>query len=169
MRCFSSSILRGTNLRPRRAAKRLRAIFDEWRQRRYTLRMSRKVERSEEEWQKVLTDAQYNVTRRKGTERAFTGEYWDCHDPGIYHCVACGEQLFKSDDKFDSGSGWPSFKAPASPQVVETLNDFTHSMRRTEVVCEACGAHLGHLFEDGPAPSGQRYCINSAALKLERK
>jgi peptide-methionine (R)-S-oxide reductase len=131
--------------------------------------MSRKVERSEEEWRKVLTEAQYDVTRRKGTERAFTGEYWDCHDPGIYHCVACGEQLFKSDDKFDSGSGWPSFKAPASPQVVETLNDFTHSMRRTEVVCEACGAHLGHLFEDGPAPSGQRYCINSAALKLERK
>ena len=131
--------------------------------------MSRKVERSEEEWRKVLTEAQYDVTRRKGTERAFTGEYWDCHDQGIYHCVACGEQLFKSDDKFDSGSGWPSFKAPASPQVVETLNDFTHSMRRTEVVCEACGAHLGHLFEDGPAPSGQRYCINSAALKLERK
>jgi peptide-methionine (R)-S-oxide reductase len=131
--------------------------------------MPRKVERSDEEWRKVLTDAQYNVTRRKGTERAFTGEYWDCHDAGTYHCVACGEQLFKSDDKFESGSGWPSFTAPASPQVVETLNDFTHSMRRTEVVCQSCGAHLGHLFEDGPRPSGLRYCINSAALKLERK
>jgi len=131
--------------------------------------MPRKVERSDEEWRKVLTDAQYDVTRRKGTERAFTGEYWDCHDPGTYHCVACGEQLFKSDDKFESGSGWPSFTAPASPQVVETLNDFSHSMRRTEVVCQACGAHLGHLFEDGPRPSGMRYCINSAALKLERK
>jgi peptide-methionine (R)-S-oxide reductase len=131
--------------------------------------MPRKVERSEEEWRKVLTDAQYNVTRRKGTERAFTGEYWDCHDPGTYHCVACGEQLFKSDDKFESGSGWPCFEAPASPQVVETANDFSHSMRRTEVVCQSCGAHLGHVFEDGPGPSRLRYCINSTALKLERK
>jgi peptide-methionine (R)-S-oxide reductase len=131
--------------------------------------MDRKVERSDEEWRKVLTREQYEVTRRKGTERAFTGEYWDCHDSGVYRCVACGEPLFASEDKFDSGTGWPSFTQPAASSAVDTSDDLSHSMQRTEVVCRSCGAHLGHVFNDGPRANGLRYCINSAALKLEAK
>jgi peptide-methionine (R)-S-oxide reductase len=125
--------------------------------------------RSEAEWREVLTPEQYQVTRQKGTERAFTGEFWNCHEPGMYRCVACGEPVFASDDKYDSGSGWPSFVRPAGADAVETAEDHSHSMRRVEVMCRSCGAHLGHVFDDGPTPTGQRYCINSASMKLDRK
>jgi len=138
-------------------------------ERRYDARMARKVERTEEEWRKLLSRESYEVTRKKGTERAFSGEYWDCHDAGMYSCVACGEPLFRSEDKFDSGCGWPSFTGPAAGEAIETADDFTHEMERTEVLCRSCGAHLGHVFDDGPRPSGQRYCINSVSLKLDRK
>ncbi len=131
--------------------------------------MARKVERTEEEWRKLLTKEQYEVTRRKGTERPFTGEYWNAEDPGTYRCVACGEPLFRSENKFDAGCGWPSFDSPAETQAIETAADDSHFMRRTEVMCRSCGGHLGHVFDDGPTPTGLRYCINSAALKLERK
>jgi peptide-methionine (R)-S-oxide reductase len=131
--------------------------------------MARKVERTEEEWRKLLSRESYEVTRKKGTERAFSGEYWDCHDPGMYRCVACGEPLFRSEDKFDSGCGWPSFTGPAAGEAIETADDLTHQMERTEVLCRSCGAHLGHVFDDGPGPGGQRYCINSVSLKLDRK
>ena len=127
-----------------------------------------RVRKSEEEWRRVLTPEQYRVTREHGTERAFTGAYWNTKDAGTYRCVACGEPLFSSETKFDSGTGWPSFFAPLDPNAVETDEDRSSGMRRTEVHCRRCGAHLGHLFEDGPKPTGMRYCINSTSLDLER-
>jgi len=126
-----------------------------------------KLKKSDEEWAKELTPEQFQIARKKGTERAFTGAYWDSHANGTYKCVCCGEPLFSSDTKFDSGTGWPSYFQPISKDAVETETDTTHGMRRTEVHCAKCGCHLGHLFDDGPKPTGLRYCINSASLKLE--
>ena len=131
--------------------------------------MSNKVEKTDVEWRKELTPEQYRVLRQKGTERAFTGEFWNTHDAGNYKCAGCGLVLFKSETKFDSGCGWPSFYAPADTNVVATHEDLSHGMDRTEVLCPRCGGHLGHVFEDGPKDKGGlRYCINSASLKFDK-
>jgi peptide-methionine (R)-S-oxide reductase len=129
--------------------------------------MPEKVQKSDQEWKAELTPEQYAVLRGKGTERPFTGEYVDTKDKGMYHCGACGVELFSSDTKFDSGSGWPSFTEPANLENVELHEDRTLGMRRTEVTCNNCGSHLGHVFPDGPGPTRQRYCINSCSLQLE--
>ncbi|WP_299396506.1 peptide-methionine (R)-S-oxide reductase MsrB [Pelagibius sp.] len=128
--------------------------------------MTAKIEKSDREWREQLTREQYYVTRMAGTERAFSGRYHDCKIPGTYHCACCGEALFASETKFDSGTGWPSFYAAIDPAAVATREDRSLWMRRTEVLCARCDAHLGHVFEDGPPPTGLRYCMNSVALKL---
>ena len=128
--------------------------------------MARKVELTDREWREKLTPEQYAVLRQQATERAFTGALWDTKDPGVYRCAGCGAELFRSDAKYDSGSGWPSFFEPAVSDAVETRLDMSHGMARTEAICAACGGHLGHVFDDGPKPTGQRYCINSCALEL---
>ena len=128
--------------------------------------MTYEVEKTDDEWKTELTPEQFQVLRRQGTERAFSGEYWDCHDDGIYRCAACGAELFDADTKFESGTGWPSFTEPLVAEAVELVSDTSHGMVRTEVRCRRCGSHLGHVFNDGPQPTGQRFCMNSASLEL---
>ena len=130
--------------------------------------MSKRVERSDAEWKELLTPDQYKVCRQKGTERPFSGEYHDCKEPGVYVCVCCGQELFDADTKFESGTGWPSFYQPISEDRVGVESDTSLFMRRTEVLCSGCDSHLGHVFEDGPAPTGLRYCLNSLSLDLKK-
>jgi peptide-methionine (R)-S-oxide reductase len=147
------------------AASRCRRPYEDAR---YRDGVTEKPNLTDAEWRERLTPEQYEVIRNKGTERAFTGVYWDEHSPGVYRCAGCGSELFRSDTKFESGSGWPSFYEPTSLDSVVTESDTSYGMVRTEVMCATCGGHLGHVFDDGPAPTGLRYCINSAALDLER-
>jgi peptide-methionine (R)-S-oxide reductase len=130
--------------------------------------MSDRIEKTDEEWRRELTPEQYRVLRQKGTERAFTGALCDDHEPGRYLCAGCGAELFRSEEKFESGSGWPSFTKPSNPRAVASERDASHGMERVEVHCATCGGHLGHVFQDGPPPTGERYCINSASLKKAR-